>query len=301
MCKLTCNRFLLITALGFLLSCHHSNAQHGGEYNIIAWGSAGLYRLNIDNSVVTTFNGTGVAAGLGYEMHRKKFIFQVGGEFQLGNSSMEMRDFSFDIELFDTEGERYTGHYLFTSNTDHYRTGMVNVPFMLGLHLGSRMYFLAGGKIGVHIFTKSTTVSQVESSGTYHNLIDDFGNMPNHYFGIKDEITTFDVLFKSNFSFSAEVGIYLSKPTPKTLQSTLKTAYRVSVFADYGLANLYDNAIAGPSYINKMGDSGYQPAKNSFVMTRKFDIQEVKNFYVGLKLTLLMGRDGGYECNCLWY
>jgi hypothetical protein len=300
MYKLTENSFLLIITLVFSFFGHQTNAQHGGEHNLAAWGSAGFYNLNTDNSTIPSSGSAGLGGGLGYEFHKNIFIFQIGGEFQLGNSSMNIKDFSYDIDLFDTEGDEYIGHYSFTSNTDHYRMGTVNIPIMFGLHLGQKAYFLAGGKVGINAFAQSVTTSNVESSGTYYNLIDDFENMPNHYFGKKEEITSFDVLFKTNFSLSAEVGIYLSQPNRKSFARNLRTAYRLSFFVDYGLVNLHDNSMAGPLIINKLGDIGYQPAKNSFVLTKDFNIQTIKNFYAGLKFTFLVGRESKYDCNCVW-
>lgn len=271
-------------------------------HNIVIWGSAGSTKLNTNSEFIRSFGGGGIGGGLGYEVQKNNFIFHLGGEFVFGNSSMEIDDFQIDVDLIDTEGDRYVGHYDFTENTDKYKLGMLNIPIMFGMQLGQKAYFLAGGKIGINAFTKSSTLSNVVSTGTYPEFIDDFGNMPNHFFGEYEETADFDLELNTNFSLSAEFGIYLSQPRTKTFSSRVNTAYRLAFFVDYGLANLHDNAQTGQFVINKLENvGGYQPAKNSFMLTEKYNDQFLNSFYAGLKFTFLLGWDSKRDCNCIWY
>ena len=260
--------------------------------NIIVWGATGYNNLpnNVDN--ISAIGGIGVSAGLGYEWHRNRFIFQIGGEFYRHNSVLRMDNFSEDFRMLYNENESFTGNFNFANTRDRIIMHYVNIPLMVGFRQ-NRFYFLAGGKLG---FDLQQGQSQVSSTITATGSFDcGFGppmqNVPGRFGTWQVREDAHSLNFGMNAAASVEFGFYLDDNVNGAVR------HRLALFADYGLLNLNtfqpkQELLLFVPYVSQ------RPTINNFVKSTAFSDRHLNSFYIGLRYTVLFRLRE--RCNCLW-
>ena len=286
---------IILTIALSLLFVNNLMAQRQNGGAPVIWVNTGYSSLLSSETSIQDIGKIGVAIGGGYEWRISNFILQTGVEFHLHNSAMKLDDFThIEKDLIDSELDPYDGKFKFTENKDHYRLGNLNIPLQLGFSFAKKYFFLAGGKLGINLFGTSRIESGVTSSGAYPQFFDDFENMPNHLFDSQKKENTQEIKTALNYMVSAELGTNLKSSSEKNS----KLSYRISLFADYGLANIY--AGEGKALIYNQGSNYYQPFLRSFLDSDILRNRHVSSLYTGIKLTILIqGRDK-YDCRCNW-
>ena len=253
----------------------------------------------------TTNGSFGGSLGIGYELNYRAFILKFGADGTYLNAGLSYENFAQQVDLVDDDNpsDSYVGNYSFVGNSDSYRFLNVNVPLMFGFRVGS-FYLLTGGKVSMNLFVNNKTNTTVVSTGTYSGLIDDFENMPNHSFLKREEEGKFTGKFPWNAYLSAELGFYLNdklynKTKYYVAESGIKTRYRLSVFADYGLMNLRGN-VRNESLTLEREDvaSPYRPYLNSFIRSEAMSGSVLNNLFAGLRFTVLFGFEQKPDCGC---
>ena len=236
--------------------------------------------------------GYGFGAGAGYEFRVNKFMVHTGAEFVNLHPNLSLDDFVHHAKMIDNDTQitEYTGHFKFSDNSDRYNLGYVNIPLMFGVDFG-RFYFLAGGKVGLNMFSESNVKTTVKSTATYDPFIVDFENMPNHFFTTTEENTNYPIAFDMNISAAFEMGFNFGASDKNN------TYYRLAYFCDYGLATIYTGSQTQNLLVSKHSDH-FQPALNNFLMSNQ---TEAAALYTGVKLTVVLGTKKPPICKCEEY
>ena len=261
--------------------------------NIAVWGDGGYATWLTSGNDVRSSAGWGAALGVGYELHYKKFMMQVGAEFSYQTPALFMTSLEHIQALTDTEGEAYTGCFEFTDNRDRYRAGYVNVPLLFGFTAG-RFYLLAGAKLGLNVMAGSQVSSTVKSTGIYDRFIDPFEDMPNHYFQTSTVSHDFPVTLGLNCAASAEIGFYIGN---KQAEKQSSSRWRLDAFCDYGLLNANSNS-PGEQVLHDASSPTYQPYLNNFMRATGV---KANPLCAGFKLTVVFGIQDRYDCRCAGY
>jgi len=155
------------------------NQPKVNNYHFLSmWGGAGYsgwvsqmdpvtYDINSKANGAPAVNGTadpkfigsgGGLIGLGYEFHRKNFMFSVGPEFRFIGSSDKI-NFLYDGDFQYSFGDNQTQYgsegmikrYRFDNLRESQAIGQVTLPIMFGGNF-DKYYFLAGAKVGYTLF-----------------------------------------------------------------------------------------------------------------------------------------------------
>ena len=273
------------------------------------WGGVGYSAIFPSNFVSDALapnavGGVGGGVGLGYQLRYKKFLLTTGVEFQSYNSLTRLTApiQSFGVQEYATM--QY--HYLFTDMQDQWNTGYVQIPLLVGMEL-PQWYWQVGAKVGMNVYTTSAIQTSLTTSITDQELIDDLVNMQNHQlatstYEMQDPIA---LQLNPNVALAAEVGMSLDKwlrPTVKRgrrMSPMQKFAtslhYQLALFAEYGLMNIYNSALAEghtnaipADFSSVLGKSVDTPlAYTSSLQTSSAAKASLNPFLVGVKLAVM--------------
>ncbi|MFC0877206.1 hypothetical protein ACE01N_11465 [Saccharicrinis sp. FJH2] len=287
----------ILIALAIALSCAiHLNGQ--SRHSLLVWGSGGYSSLMTLAPDITSIPGIGAGVGAGYEFHYKMFLLNAGVQFNYLMPNLELNQFTNDIELYDSEGDYYVGHYTFSQNRDRYGLGNVDIPLMIGLQI-KNVFVLAGAQYSLNVLGSTKVNTVVTTTASYPQFIDEFGNMPNHFLSTVNENNSYGVSLLNHYSLKAEVGTYLGTQ-PRMKKDLKKTRFRLSIFCDYGLSGIVGSNSSGNLIVNKQTDGTYEPVLNSFIFSDPVNGYEVLPLYAGIKLTIVIGLEGSgkHPCYC---
>ena len=282
-----------ITLVFIALICNTATLSAANRHNLLFWTGGGYSSLSSDSNVPSS-GRVGYEVGAGYELRFRNFIMHTGFELQGINSAFVPDDFIHTrYPLVDTQGDLFTGIFYFAKISDYNSLGYVNIPLMFGFS-SKKIYFLAGAKVGVNLFGKSTVKSLVKSVGDYDEIsIDHLEDIPHHSFFTREEKNVYPIKMKLNYTASFEVGMNM-KPWSKKLSS------RLGLFCDYGLANIHSNSYSDDLIWNKGSDLPYLPTLGSTIRSSDFRNNTLNSLFVGVKFTLLFGLEGKRDCRCAW-
>lgn len=227
-------------------------------HRIGLWGQVGYSSIfpagfAADAIVAKALGGVGGGVGLGYQMRYKKYLLTTGVEYQAYNSASQL---SVPVQSFGVqEYPTMQYHYNFDNMQDKWSAGYVQIPILMGMEL-PKWYWQAGVKVGLNIYAQSALSTTITTSVSDQELIDDLLNMPTHLLGTSQYAMEEPVAlqFNPNVALAAEVGMSLDswlKPRVKKgrrmtpaqkMMSSLR--YRLALFAEYGVMNIYNSAVA---------------------------------------------------------
>lgn len=198
---------LLVTSVFAQVSRHRANrdTRHYFYNNVMAG-----YSIIFDDFENTNPKG-GFASilGLGYSFVVPSFWFEVGVEMQSLSSYMTIMDDFSDRRVRDTEGDEAIYHYNKEFWYDRQDLLYVGVPVMFGYHHYKGFMIGAGIKYSVNVFGEARNRLRYSTSATYSDYIDDFEDMPNHFYGDYDMLVRRNMAYKvmrSKFAVCLEAG-----------------------------------------------------------------------------------------------
>lgn len=133
------------------------DGENGQTYNAYTGDVAGIQGTQVGFNSKFVGSGGGLI-GVGYELHKKRFMFSVGPEFRLINTSDK---FSFDYtndkfpyayfnDITDPFGNKMVMQYAFDKTRETQQIGQVTLPIMFGGNFDN-VYFMLGAKIGYQL------------------------------------------------------------------------------------------------------------------------------------------------------
>lgn len=274
------------------------NAQNQSQIstNLSIWGSAAYGNFTSQTAGISSDGIFLKGLGIGLEWWYNSFLFGLGGEYNHINSNITMSDFNVSIDnLIDSEGDVYRGNFIFSNINDSYNMGYINVPVILGLQ-NRNAYILMKGTFGLNITGNSKISSNILSSGTYPQFIEDFENMPNHFFYQKDISKRNEIKFNPTYMASLELGFYLGG---RKTSFNKNVSYRLALTCDYTLNNL-NTTNGNQDFILNQSEYGFDPVLNNLLLTNKAVSLNIKPVYIGAKFTVLFKMKNKNICRCDW-
>lgn len=284
-------RLFCLIVVGMLVETHIS-AQ--GRNGLVLWAESGYNSMMTDASNLNPKGGMSYGLGFGYELGVKNFVVHTGLGVLQAHNSMFMDNFVFSIPDIDSEGDNYIANFYFSDTKEKYTFTNLNIPLLLGFG-NSKFYLVAGTKLGINILGKSNLNTAIVSTGSYPQFIEDFEEMPDHFFFSSQGNDNYKVGHKLNVSASLEAGIYLGKNTVE------KPSYRLSAFFDYGLINILNGDFTGNFISDKSQNVVFQPQLNSFLLSEVFQNKSLNTLAAGLKLSIVFGIKEQADCMCDYY
>ena len=289
--------------------------KHGlrtGQYSDVhhLFGAYGIGTYSAFHSSMSNVSfkpgGYAYGGGLCYELQASYFKFQIGAGVAWQNVRNNIADSSFyDKGVLDARGYPYTLWYDFKKRQDQAWNLHAQVPILFGAGL-RYMYFLAGFTFD-HILPVGGTKVTAEgtTSGTYPQYLGYYVEMDNH--GMRKEVPLlrhgdylhlkFDVL--ATLEIGGEWGkIIEGRWKPNHIGSRgMEVRTRAAFFAQYGLCDIMPDGsekllYIPPSY--KWDFPEYQMA-HAF-LTEDATYKTLHNFYVGVKVTVLIGFFTDKKC-----
>ena len=269
-------------------------------------GGASSFLDNMDQTK-NAFGGGG-AFGVGYELQHKRFLFDLGVEFQYASTSITMNPITegpinmIDDDPMNTpELRRYNGYFEFIKRNDIANLGTVNIPVMFGGKF-NHFYFLVGAKVGAQLMSSSKVKAEVKHTGEYLAFIDPFQNMPNHYFSTNNvESNPNSAFFFGTIDVKAALELGYAFGNPKNVAQ-----YRLGVFADYGILNA-NVGVKNNSFVTlpQGNDLQYQQvfnaiqqSSNHIYSTNLAQGKNVNTLFAGVKFTIWFRLPSKTDCRC---
>lgn len=284
--RLNLLRFLFFI-LVVLLNLEFCQSKTNNEYNsFLGFYIGGGYPFVYDNYVETSNMGVFTGnIGLNYGFTLNNLWFELGLEYQHQASVANYNVSGTDITMLDTQGKEMLFHYNFNRAIDKQNFNIVSLPFILGYY-NSGFFIGAGPKIGFCINIVETSNLYYTTSATYNQYIEDFVNMPNHYYATYEEISKKNLLPNLRVSIIAETGYDVLVNLNKENYNSLK----ISVFAECSFVNLKsDNTSLSLYDIDKENPSKIKLLPFYFV--KATNSNRVTPFYsvnIGVKLSWLI-------------
>ena len=257
--------------------------------------SGGYYSLLENLPDISTSGGGGLALGFGYEFRYSYFWLSLGIDFQYGVSTLTSAGFDVHRELLDTQGKPVSFHYYVDSYRDTQHDCRIGMPFMLGFCTNG-IYGGIGVKISYAPRTICTPSITYTTTGTYEQYIDDFEEMPNHFY---TEYTTpgrSEVIMKPQGHVVAELG-YDILNKERMASYSLCSVLKVAAYAEYGI----NSCMSGSEHDGILyGYDSTNPALltvNSYYAQHDVSKARIVPLYVGVKVTFML-RIKTANCHC---
>lgn len=258
-------------------------------------GEVGYYSLLENMQDVRTRGGVGGALGLGYEMRYNGFWLGVGLDVMYGSTTMTTAGFSVDRELIDTQGKRVNYHYDVQSYTDTQHDLRVGIPLLLGFYTNG-FYGGAGFKFSLAPYTATTPTIHYRTTGGYEKYIDDFENMPNHFYTEYTVNGRSEVKITPQAHVVAELGYDILNKERMSAYA-LCSVLKVALYAEYGLNSCLKGTIhesetysvdpVNPVILNPSSYYAHKDLRNARIVP----------LFVGVKVTFML-RIKTANCRC---
>lgn len=256
--------------------------------------------LGIGYSSLLTPTDLGKAMGLvganlqvGYEWQYRHLLVHTGLEVASINSINKVNDFTLSTLYPMGLTQPMTEYFAFSNFREMASLLQINIPVMLGGIFADRYYFLAGTKIGVPVFHRSSLTSDVRTTLVDPVLIGSLGEgqeVPAHdAFASAESASSAWTASIPNVQVSAEVGVVISSffqknkkkntPASRGKQQPLPRFMRVGLFCDYGVTSCGKQTldvpavVAAPRDITLNSYLGASSRVNSLLVGIKFAAQ----------------------------
>lgn len=252
--------------------------------------------------------GGGGAFGIGYELQHKRFLLDIGVEFQYAATTINLNpvkegpiNMIDDDPMNSLELRRYNGYFEFLERKDISNIGTVNIPIMMGGKF-NKFYFLVGAKIGAQMMSSSTVKAITKHTGEYLAFIDPFENMPNHYFRTDNiESKPNKAFFFGTIDVKASLELGAALGNPKDVVN-----YRIGLFADYGVLNA-NTGVKNNSFVTipegndlqfQQVLTSIQNSTNHIYSTGLAQGKNVNTLFAGIKFTMWFRLPSRVDCRC---
>ena len=281
------------------------SAQRGApsfpEFHYISLSLSGGYSSLFSNFENTKVPGmAGATFGIGYEYRYRSLYLSLGVEGQFISSRLAPGVDTIHAPMFDTEGEKMTYHYALDKWYDDQMGVYVNIPFIIGFNLHG-FYMGVGAKAGMNLWGSTSSKLKYTTSATYDRFMDDFVEMPNHFY--TDYVSKSDkypLALKPNVAAIFEVGYdILNIPQGK---KQIPLVLKLGAYAEYGFMNVFTKVQPQPTFTFDGTDPSIIHITPYYVGDRvlaQAKAPVVNPFYIGVKAALLFQLPVPQKCHCL--
>lgn len=267
------------------------------SFHFFTTSISGGYSLFLNSSdYINLVGGGGGAFTLGYEFRKpsKTVWFSIAAEYQLLSSSLGLNYPIFDRWINDSEGRLAMYHYDMIDGRDRQMAMSVSVPLMAGYYK-KHFYIGAGPKFGYFFWGKAGTSLDYKTHATYDRYIDEYVDMPNHYYTNNSASANSSMKFNSfSVSLCFETG-YEIMNFSKSKRTYWQNKYRqmdwiyilkLGVYAEYGFLDINGESPSGTAYAYDETNP-FQLIVKPFYTTETPTSMKLNPFYAGVKLTFM--------------
>lgn len=261
-------------------------------YVSVAGGYTSLSQ-NVRN--VNTTGSWGALGGVGYEFRKSNVWVSAGLQFMQLQSQTQVGQYDFipgfqglDDQNKSVEYYRYT-----IRQTDHQLWREIDIPVMVG-YFNSGFYVGAGAKAGFSVGSTITTEADYDLSAQYTQYVGEFKDV-NYYKHYPLPSLQYDCPLRPQFSVIAEIGYDVLS----SVMSNSKVCHvlNVGLYAEYGLRSVRPADSQDPISLQGMnmeeaaqrGTDVRDATVNPYYLSTQTQGQRVVPYFVGLKLTYLIG------------
>lgn len=261
------------------------------EYHFLSvYGSLGYEGWLTSAKEMRPAHGVSPSIGLSYRLEYKRFLFDVGANFQYAYTVTKHQYPEIQLRMRDTEGEEFLMKAHVNDCRDVNQVYNVNIPIMFGY--GYRTFYcLAGASLGLNIGGSTSTKSTLTTTAVYDRLIGEMGNMPNHELYKDKNISSnkyslsLNPLVKLHFEIGGRVDkVSFNRGADEVYH---KCRVLVGAFADYGLLNIHKNVNEGEALCYQETNAGVQFYAIPAMVSQNMIDKAVNPLTVGVKCTLL--------------
>lgn len=257
--------------------------------------SGGYFTLLESIDEIKTKGGAAGLFGIGYEFRFRHFYLATGVDVQYGVSTLTMAPFDVHAQILDTQGKPVNYHYHIEGYTDRQKDFRFGIPLMLGFYTNS-VYLGVGAKFAYAPQTISYPTITYQTYGSYEQYIEDFENMPNHFYTTYTTTGRNEVKMHPQGYVIAELGYDILN---KERQSNyaLCSVLKIALYAEYGLNSCMTGAkFDQQSYeVNETNPSLLNV--DAYYACHDLSRKRVVPFYVGVKVSFLL-RIRTANCQC---
>lgn len=291
----------LLVLCSMLLPLTAAAADNLGAHSFVVWANGGVSNYIGSTPGAKMGLGGGGGLGIGYEWRSAgAFLFQVGLGAKYAQSGLRIDDATFtlanQIDAQSVDG-LFDYQYIQTGRRDRYTTMAMQVPLMVGAHVG-HFYFLAGAKLNLNVLNSYKAEATYSAVGIYKEFYDPFAGMPNHGFFSDYALSTNDrTSMKVNVAGSVELGAEF--PLNGESRGATDNFFRVAAFAD---VNILDDRMKSDdpmlSYPQQYTNNADMTSGLKMVdyLSSNAATSPVRNMYAGIKLTFVFASGVKYGC-----
>lgn len=290
--------FLVMLVASFMHVYAYPRSSNMHYFGVSAGG--GYYQFFTNIQGVTTQGDAVGLLGLNYEYRGNSFWFQSGleGQLQRNHSAFDISNPDYTFVINDTQGKSLYMHYLLSDFRETEQLVFLNIPLLVGYYHQNGFYIGAGMKFGWAVYADTKTDLRYKTYGIYEQYVDDFANMPNHFYtdySLSRKAQT-KALFKSAVVF--EVGGDLLAHSYGT-QSSSCYVLKIGAFAEMGLNSPYKKSENTELYIYPNADQAQILDPTCLYNVKTADSYSFIPFCAGIKLTMLFRvSTPRSRCNC---
>jgi hypothetical protein len=292
---------------------HYIGASVGGGGSHLLMGDGySLHRLS-----ATPRAGGGAVLDLSYELVYEHLLFQtgLGVHYTLNSNQLYVDKFSAQIAEYTTMWY----HYELKNYVERTGYGIGYIPVKIGATF-DRWYFLAGIDLGLVSFdNRSTTMADLTIWATDDDIMEPLVNLPTHGLQMHYIVNRSQKVDMAdlNAMLALEIGVKISNRSRvgkrmiddetmyrKVSERRMQPEWRVAIFADYGLSNIYRYS-ANPVAYEGMSSGGLIEIKGAsdVIPHSIYGYQQLRhcivhNLFVGCKLSLRYALPEKDICRC---
>lgn len=243
---------------------------------------------------ITTHGGCQFAVAGGYEYRYSLFYLSAGVDISYWSSNASTISYQFDRRMYDTQGKQMTYHYELDPSNEHSYGITAAVPVIVGLNYRG-FYCGVGAVIGYHFLSMNHVTRAYKTAATYEQYIDDFADMPNHYYTNYQASNKEKLNLHFPINLTAEIGydvLYGYSYSSYSRDKVLK----IGAYVEYGLMNSFRNKSDG-SLFEVNPDHPTQLLVYSYYGNKATTTNRVVPLSVGIKLTFML-RMPTSSCQC---
>lgn len=261
--------------------------------------SGGYYSLLENIPEITTKGGGGCTIGIGYEFRYSYFWLSAGFDFQYGASTLTTAPFDIHREFLDTQGKPVNFHFYVDEYSDTQHDFRIGIPVMVGFCTNG-IYGGIGMKFSYAPRTVATPSIKYVTTGTYEQYIDDFENMPNHFYTEYTAPGRTEIVMKPQGHVIAELGYDIlnrERMTTYALCSVLK----VAAYAEYGINSCMSGSEDDGILYGYDETNPAQLIANSYYAQHNVSKARIVPLFVGIKVTFMLRiKTANCRCDSKW-
>jgi len=270
----------------------------GGEGNTLS-------KFSIEES--KDLIGADALFGIGYEIRKNNFIFNLGVQADFDYTRQQLGDFTeSERRSHDFENDAHTYNYRYSQYTDLQRNMQVAVPIGIGMYFPNRLYGIIGAKFVYSIWNDHSASALMSTDGQYDRYFQPITDMPEYGFYPQDTYTysgsaTQEMKVGPTLEFGVRLPVY-SRSHRIGIRAGLYAEYLIPlVFGDYSSKQV---SLVDYSGVDKETyPQNQQQLKESIVFNSALNStylqHAAQNFSVGVKFTFLFNvTPVQHICNC---